>query len=752
PVATLTITIDTVPPKATQLAAAGGGTTLNAVFSKPLLCSTVAPGDFSVLVGSRYAQVTGATCPGVTAAAVAITLSAAPRGGDQVSLSMPYRYANGATDQAGNALAGSPSVMAVASNVAPSLELTGGVAPGALTDNPLPVYKGSAVDSDGNVSSVQASIDGASFSPAGMSCGSCVAGGYAALAAPVNWSWQPPTRLADGSHSIEFRSVDNAGAASPLGSATVTVDTVPPKVVGVTATGGVGTVGMTFSKPLACSSLNPQDFQVLAGNRSLGVISVGCAGNASAGVSLTVSTPPRGGDPVLATVIAPYSGGPTDLAGNAVASPRSASAVATNVAPSLTVTGGQAAGNPTAQTRPAYQGTALDPDGNVTGLQASVDGGPFSGYGFSCSACSSNAPAASPVDWTWRSPGALADGTHSVALRSVDNAGADSPVVSETVTIDTVPPRPTGVTATAGDPTLTATFSKPLLCSTVSPGAITAVVGSQSDPVTAVSCPGTGAGSIAISLDLPPLGGDPVSLTFANAVTDEPGNPVSPARISGKASDTPPTIQVTSGVDGGFSSSPRPQFTGTASDQGGVVSRLESSVDGGPFGSGGMSCTGCTPGRSLNGQTGPVTWAYQAYGLPDGPHQLAFEAIDGSGAASSPVTETVIVDSRPPALKAVMASGQSSVVSVIFSKPILCASINLGEFDVTVDGSPAAVSVINCAGAADSVVDLGLSQPPAAGATVQVTLSRGILDEAGTHLTLPASAQAPANSDPSELP
>ncbi|HWD09031.1 MAG TPA: transglycosylase domain-containing protein [Actinomycetota bacterium] len=752
PVATLSITVDTVPPKGTQLGAAGGNTTLNVSFSKPLLCSTVQPGDFNVQFGYRYGQVTGATCQGVTTTSVALTLGTAPRGGDQVTLSMPNRYTSGATDQAGNPLGGSPDVTAVASNVAPSLSVTGGMASGALTDNPLPVYKGSAADSDGNVSAVQASIDGGAFSTAGMSCGSCVGGGFAALADPVNWSWQPPTRLADGSHSISFKSVDNAGAASPLGSVTVTVDTVPPKVTGVTATGGAAAVGITFSKPLVCSSLNPQDFQVLAGYRFLGVTAVGCAGNASAGVSLTVNTPPRGGDPVQATVVSPYSGGPTDLAGNQVASPRGATVVATNVPPSLAVTGGQATGTATAQTHPSYQGTALDPDGNVTGLQASVDGGPFSGYGFSCSACFSNAPVATPVDWTWKSPGSLADGAHSVALRSVDNAGADSPVVTETVTIDTVPPKPTGVTATAGDPTVTATFSKPLSCPTVSQGSITAIVGNQSDPVTGVTCAGTASTSIGISLNLPPLGGDPVLLMFTNAVTDQPGNPVSPARSSGKSSDTAPTIQVTSGVAGGFSSSPRPQFTGTAADDGGVVARLEASIDGGPFGGGGMSCTGCSSGQSLMAQTGPVTWAYQAFGLGDGPHQLAFESIDGSGAASPPVTQTVIVDSRPPTLKAVMASGQSSIVSLIFSKPVVCASINLGEFAVTVGRAQATVPVVNCTGTADSVVDLALSQAPVAGSMVQVTLSRGILDDAGTYLTAPASAQAPADSAPSDLP
>jgi penicillin-binding protein 1A len=752
PAVTTTVTIDTVPPKAVAVSATGGAAAVSANFSKPLLCSSLSPADFRVTAGYRSLAVIAVSCPGTASATIGLTLASPPRGGDQVSLTVPYRYAGGATDQAGNQLVGTPSAAGLASNTPPAVAVTAGTGPGALTNNPFPPYRGTATDADGNVSAVQASVDGGPFSAAGISCGSCAGGGYAALGTPVSWSWQPTTRLADGAHTIAFQSVDNAGADSPAVTETVRIDTVPPAVGGVSATGGAATVGMTFSKPLACTTLSPSDFQVLAGNRFSAVTAVSCPGAASPAITLTLAIAPRGGDRVEVSVLSPYSGGATDLAGNAVGSPRSAAVTASNTAPSITVGGGAPAATPTSDTRPGYQGTALDPDGNVAAIQASVDGGAFTGSGVSCSGCYSGAPVAQPVDWSWTSPLRLADGPHSIVLRSVDNAGADSGTVTETVTIDTVPPKPAGLAAGGGNPTVTATFTKPLECSTLTPGAVSALVGYQPDAVSAVSCAGTASTRIGVTLGRAPLGGDAVSLSFTPAVTDVPGNPVRPAQVSATAGNAPPSLAVTSGVPGGFTSLARPAFTGTAADPDGTVARVEASVDGGPFGSAGVGCTGCSAGRGAAASTGPVTWTYQASHLDDGTHVLAFRSVDNAGATSPAVTQTVIVESAAPALKAVLASGQSAVVSVVFTKPVLCASVTVGEFTVTAAGNPATVTAVDCAGTEDAVVDLGLSAAPPAGSSVQVTLSRGIIDDAGTHLVLPASTTAPATTPAVDLP
>jgi penicillin-binding protein 1A len=758
-VETRTITVDTVAPKAAGLAARGGATALTATFSKPMLCSSVAPSAFRVVDGGRILAVTAVSCSGTADAVVGLTLAVPPRGGDQVSVEVlsSFRAGGGPTDQAGNAIVQPASASAVAANLAPTASVTGGMAPNALTDNAQPTYHGSAVDPDGNVSSVQASIDGGPFSSSGMSCGYCVGAGSGPLAAPVAWSWRAPEKLADGTHTLAFQSVDNAGTPSAVVTQMVTVDTVPPKVTALAATGGSAGVSMTFTKPMLCSSLAPADFQVLAGNRFAAVTSVTCTGTVNAAITLTLAVPPRGGDTLQVSVIAPYSGGPTDQAGNAVASPRSAGVTATNQPPSAAVTSGPPAPTPTSITHPSYQGTAVDPDGTVAGLQASIDGGPFAANGFSCSACvpgGGGSAVDAPVGWTWRSPLALADGTHTVAFRSIDNAGSTSPAVTESVTVDTVAPKPTGLAVTGGNATVTATFSKPLLCASVSPAGLSAVIANASVAVQSVSCAGTASATIAVTLGRAPLGGDPVAITAAGSVTDVAGNAVAPARVGATASNHPPTIALTGVVSAPvFTSDPRFSSTGNASDPDGAVARVEASVDGAPFSTGGVSCTGCSPGGAMAAPgAAAATWAYQSPRLADGSHTLAFQAVDNAGATSPAVTQTVIVNSRPPALKAVMASGESTIVSVIFSKPVMCSSVNVGELSVTVGGAPASIALITCSGASDAVVDLALTAAPAGGSVVQVTISRGIIDDVGNRLVTPASAGAPATSAPSDLP
>ena len=756
PVQVRTITVDTVPPKATGLASQGGATALTATFSKPLLCTSVTPADFRAVVGGRFIPVLAVACPDTADAQVGLTLGAPPRGGDQVALTVQSRFSGGATDQAGNAVAGPLSVTTVAGNVAPAVAVTGGMAPGALTANARPTYQGTATDPDGNVARIEASVDGGPFASTGMACGSCTGGGAGALAAPVTWSWQSPSRLADGSHVVAFRSVDNATAGSALVTQTVTIDTVPPKLGALTATGAAPTLTLSFSKPMACSSLQPGNFFVSFGYRTSSVVTVGCAGSVNDTITLGLSTPPRGGDTVAVTVLSPYAGGPTDQAGNAVASPRMVRVIAANTAPALSVAGGAPGDVPTSNPHPSYQGTATDPDGNVAAIQASIDGAPFAGYGMACSSCGGAGAIGAPAPWTWQSPLRLADGTHTLAFRAVDTAGADSPPVTQTVTIDTVAPKLAGLTASGGSASLTATFSKPLLCSTVIPANLTVLVGSRSFPVDGVSCPGTASPAIGITLGQAPRGGDQVSVLAATAVTDQAGNPVAGPRVSATASNSAPAVGLSGGASGPagqFTSDPRPSFTGTASDPDGAVVRVEASVDGGPFGGGGaVSCTGCLAGAPAGAPGGLVTWTYQAYRLGDGPHVLAFQAVDNAGATSAAVTQTVIVDARPPALKAVLASGQSSILSLVFSKPVSCSSVNVGEFTVTDAGSPLAIQLVSCVGAEDAVVDLALAQVPAMGDTVHVELSRGIIDAAGNRLGLPAAADAPATTAPSDLP
>ncbi|HLH28265.1 MAG TPA: penicillin-binding transpeptidase domain-containing protein, partial [Acidimicrobiales bacterium] len=163
--------------------------------------------------------------------------------------------------------------------------------------------------------------------------------------------------------------------------------------------------------------------------------------------------------------------------------------------PTLAIAGGPPSGTITNKRIPAYEGTAGDQTGNVVSVEASLDGGPFSTAGVTCTGCPGRS-----VGWAYSPATALPDGTHTVAIRAVDIAGRDSPVATLTITIDTVPPKATQLAAAGGGTTLSAVFSKPLLCSTVAPGDFSVLVGSRYAQVTGATCPGVTAAAVAITL------------------------------------------------------------------------------------------------------------------------------------------------------------------------------------------------------------------------------------------------------------
>ena len=147
----------------------------------------------------------------------------------------------------------------------------------------------------------------------------------------------------------------------------------------------------------------------------------------------------------------------------------------------------------------------------------------------------------------------------------------------------------------------------------------------------------------------------------------------------------------------------------------------------------------------------PVSWSYQPRSLADGPHTFVLRSVDNGGATSPEVTRTVVVDSTRPTVKAVMAAPGSNVVSVVFSKPVACSSVDAGNFSVTIDGAPATLVVATCLGESDAVVDLGLSQAPRAGQVVKVSLDRPVMDDAGNRSAAPVTVASPPGLTPSDL-
>ena len=390
-----------------------------------------------------------------------------------------------------------------------------------------PIYSGTAGDTGSGVQKIQVSVNGGSFSVAGVTCTSC-------NTASATWSFTPASPLIDGNHILLFRAVDNAGAFSTVVTRTLTVDTAVPTVA---------------------------------------------------------------------------------------------------------VTAGPAEASTVASARPAYSGTAGGTGSGVSEVDVSVDGGAFSTTGVACTGCNS-----ASATWTYTPLSDLSDGPHTLAFRSVDVAGNISASVVRTVTVDTTAPTFDLLTAVAANPVVTATFSEPILCSSVHANGdqfLASVHGPA--PVTGATCSGTASAAISVTLADAAATGDHVFLQLVGALTDPVGNAVSvPTTETTVATNVVPTVAVTAGpVDAAASADATPTYSGTAGDTDGVVSTMQVRIDVGGFSATGLTCTDCG--------TANATWSFTpASVLTDGAHTLTFRAVDDADGNSIDVTRTVTVDTGLP--------------------------------------------------------------------------------------------------------
>ena len=92
---------------------------------------------------------------------------------------------------------------------------------GGIVGVPIAVFSGSADDQTSALTRVEASVDGAAWTTAGVHCTGC---GTSA----TTWTYASPTPLGDGSHTFGFRAVDAAGWPSESVARTLTVDLSPP--------------------------------------------------------------------------------------------------------------------------------------------------------------------------------------------------------------------------------------------------------------------------------------------------------------------------------------------------------------------------------------------------------------------------------------------------------------------------------------------------------------------------------------------
>jgi hypothetical protein len=190
---------------------------------------------------------------------------------------------------------------------APSLTVSG-LPNGTATFDTTPTYSGTATSQTASIARVEASVDGAAFSTAGINCAGCGS-------PSATWTFSPAP-LGEGDRTLRFRAVDTIGLISPTLTRTVTIDTTAPTFDSITATPGSTSVTATFSQPPACSTVNAFDFTAEINNSAVNVTQAACSPGSQT-VTLTLGTAPGAGGNVEVTL----SGVISDAAGNIVPRP-----------------------------------------------------------------------------------------------------------------------------------------------------------------------------------------------------------------------------------------------------------------------------------------------------------------------------------------------------------------------------------------------------------------------------------------------
>lgn len=272
-------------------------------------------------------------------------------------------------------------------------------------------------------------------------------------------------------------------------------------------------------------------------------------------------------------------------ADNETSAPATATWTVDTTGPSVSITGGPAAGSTVASASAAFTFTS---EAGAT-FQCSLDGGGFS-------ACSS------PQTYT-----GLASGTHTFAVRAIDVLGNTGSAESRTWTVDVSPPETTitsGPSGTTG-PDVEFTFS--------------------SSEAGSFECSLDGSGFAACASPRTYTGLASGSHTFSVRAIDTIGNvDPTPATQTWTVDAAPPNTTITGGPAAGATVTAAPTFTFTASEP----ATFQCSLDGAGF----SACTS------------PYTPT-----LTDGAHTFAVRAVDTAGNIDpTPASRAFTVDSTPP--------------------------------------------------------------------------------------------------------
>ncbi|MBJ7353726.1 MAG: hypothetical protein JHC98_02790 [Thermoleophilaceae bacterium] len=501
-------------------------------------------------------------------------------------------------------------------------------------------------------------------------------GAYATCAAsPVSLSG-----LADGSHSYAVRQVDAGTNVGPATTVNWTVDTVGPVAPTVTRTSP------------ASSPTNQTTAQITyLANEGGGTLQCSVDGGAYAACGASPANLAS-----LTDGTHSYAVRQVDAAGNngAVASVSWVIDTTGPVAPTVTRT--SPASSPSASTTAQITFSANEGGGT---LQCSTDGGAYTACG------------ASPANLS-----ALADGSHSFAVRQLDGLGNIGSVASVAWVVDTsAPPAPT-VTRTSPPSTPTSLTSAQiafaaneaggtLQCSV--DGGAYATCGSSPANLSGLS---DGAHSYAVRQQ--DVAGNTSPITTVNWVVDTiaPNAPGVSSNRTGTTSQTTATI------------------TYTPAEGGGTV---QCSVDGGAF----ATCT-----------ASPVA----VTGLGDGAHTYAVRQIDAAGNIGSATTAAWTVDTiAPPGPTVTRTAPATTPTNSTTAQIAFSANEGGGTLECSVDGgtySVCAASPTSLSGLADGAHSYAVRQVDSGGNTGTSTTVNWVVD------TTPPAAPTVTRTSPASTP
>jgi hypothetical protein len=433
-------------------------------------------------------------------------------------------------------------------------------------------------------------------------------------------TYSTPLLVGDGSHTVSFYAVDQAGNSDSVHNRAVLVDTQSP------------TTTHTFSATLGNEGWYRSPVFV-----TLSAVDL------TSGVRDTLYTLDGGPWAVYTSPIAILTQGPhgllyrsVDVAGN-TETVRGVSLQSDTVAPVATITS-PTSGQVVRPLSLTIQGTASDGviSSGVINVEISINGSVW-------------IPVLGVTSWTypWTPPG---PGVHNIRVRATDRAGnvqaSDSGIY---ITVDGTAPVSSILSPYNGQivpgPTLQISGS-----SADSNSTVTRVEVSTNNGTTWAQATLTGGGNWQYNWVIPNDG----IYSLRSRATDQAGNIETPlTSVSVQVDSIAPVSQISSPAEGTYLSGASYLVSGTAHDIGAGVQRVEVSIDNGPW----------------NLAEGADLWSYSWALLGnDGHHTIRSRATDKAGNVENPNggVSVVVDNSKPASSISLPANGQVITGSVLF--------------------------------------------------------------------------------------